>query len=68
MRIRHVVDELTKRPAAFAIGSVEFVAGEGGEGDLELLGEVADVGNGGLAGGVIRERGEGELAHGVARV
>lgn len=68
VRIGDVVDELAQGPAAFAIGNVELVAIEGGEGGLELLGEVADVGNGGLAGGVIGERGEGELPHGVARV
>lgn len=58
VRIGDVVDELAYGPAAVAIGGVEMRFAEGVECGKELLGQIADFGDGGLALGIICKRGK----------
>ncbi len=68
VRIGDVVDELTDGPAAVAIGGIEICLPEGVKCGFEKLGQIADLGDGGLALGNIRKRGEGKGSYRVAGV
>ena len=68
VRVRNVMHQLPDAPSAVAIGSVEGIAFEREQGRFKMFGEVAHVGDRGLAGRVIGEGRERKLPNGVARV
>ncbi len=61
MRVAEVVNELADGPAGFAVGGIELVVVESGDGVAELLGEVGEGGDGGV------ELGAGDGAGGLGR-
>lgn len=68
VRIRNVVNQLSHGPAAIAIRRIELGVCLAVEGLVELAGEITDVGDGGLSGGMVGERRVLKLADGVAGV